>query len=177
MGRAKNDALEHGVLIAQDDQYFNNVPERYASLIPNPRYSNLKAGIDISITDSYDAAISTFSSVINAIIDYCNEDGVFTEESKAVLDSYLRKKNGSPGNDGGSGDGSANTIVTDPTIKNEELSIDESDINKSGTDGYKSQGVDEELMVPSVTAAAALGGWFCFRDWNFVCCRTRVSFK
>ena len=154
LGRIKDFALEQSDLISQDDQYFNSVPERYACLIPNPRYSGQKPYIDGLVTDGYDVAISTLTTVTNAIIDYCNEDGVFTEESKAVLDSYLRKKSG--GNKpGGGSDGASDSLDDEDdnlSALNNETSISDSDINKVGPDDNLS--VDEEMIISEAVGAA-----------------------
>lgn len=161
LGRIKNSALEQSDLIAQDDQYFDNVPERYACLIPSPRYDGQKPYIDGLVTDAYDAAISTLSAVTNAIIDYCNEDGVFTAESKAVLDSYLRKKSG-PGNDGGSGnDGGPSTLDDTDDSKletnNEAVNIRDSEINKVIPEGGGNLSADEEIVISEVAGAIGSG--------------------
>ena len=159
LSRIKNSALEQSDLISQDDQYFNNVPERYACLIPSPRYDGQKPYIDGLVTDGYDAAISTLSTVTNAIIDYCNEDGVFTEESKAVLDSYLRKKGG-PGNEDG---GEVPSTITDDSntnleASNEEVNIRDSEINKVLPDGGDNLSVDEKIVISEVAGDAISGG-------------------
>lgn len=161
LGKIKNSALEQSELIAQDDQYFNNVPERYSCLIPNPRYDGQKPYIDGLVTDGYDAAIATLSSVTNAIIDYCNEDGVFTAESKAVLDSYLRKKGGSGGDSGGVFGDSSGTLEDTEDIKleanNEEVNIRDSEINKVIPENGGNLSAGEEIVISEVAGTIGAG--------------------
>lgn len=124
------DALEYSKIVADADKCFDSVPKRYSSLIPSPRYSGIKSGIERSISGAQQTVCSEMNKTISAICDYCN-GGDFSEESQKHLDNILSsisntspsKKGGGGGGDGGGGGGAIDDSISGDNMFDENLEL------------------------------------------------------
>lgn len=156
----RDDALDKSQQIAKDDAYFDSIPSRYSSLIPTERYSSIRKGIDQTITAAYAIITGKITSITNAIIDYCNGDGIVSEESTQILDGLLNnaskkdKPNGDPtdpptkdnDDEGPSTPKNDPPQTTPPSENNNDIPINNNPDDNNSSDGDKNN--DEEVFIP-----------------------------
>ncbi len=154
----ENNALTYSYDVAMEDKYFDDVPERYKALIPEVRYNDIRQGIVDEISNLRSNFFNSVTSIENAIVDYCDGDGVVSEENSTVLNFYLSKNNPSPTPSPNSGPNSgpsldSNNSFNEDGLEDElkELGVDSSEIYESlGEDYYDIDVSDEEIVMSQV---------------------------
>lgn len=149
----ENDALTYSYDVATEDKYFDDVPDRYKKLIPEVRYEDIRQDIVDEIGDARTKFLNSIKSIENAITDYCDGDGVISEENKATLDFYLGQNNPSPNPNsspkGGTGGGNGSNSESD-SDEDENLEVESSEISQNSNEGYDAQITNEEIVMGQV---------------------------
>lgn len=140
--------------VLQEDKYFDSVPERYKSLIPSKRFSDLYRGITVQLSGANRRVLSQIGAITGAIQDYCSGDG-FSDETIAILNRESKYMS-SPGFSGDSGNSDVGIGVNSNSNsnKNDDLNNNELDSESIPTlpdDSINSGDLgldnDDELMV------------------------------
>lgn len=146
--------------IEANDGYFDSVPSRYESLIPDPRYADIKGEISQAFEDAHTELIATIDSISESILELSR--GELSDNGKLILDSWLRYKDspgipdddgGSPDSGGGIPDGGIGDIPVDNLNDNGDVAGENPDVGGNGDvdnleDDVKNLGTSEDYVIP-----------------------------
>lgn len=142
--------------VLQEDKYFDSVPERYKSLIPSKRFSNLYHGITVQLSGANRRVLSQIGAITGAIQDYCSGGG-FSDETIAILnrESKYMSSLGFSG-DSGNSDVGIGVNSNSNSNKNDDLNNNELDSESIPTlpdDSINSSnlGLDnDDVLIPTI---------------------------
>lgn len=153
--------------IEANDGYFDSVPSRYESLIPDPRYADIKGEISQAFEDAHTELIATIDSISESILELSR--GELSDNGKLILDSLLglaKPDKGAPANDtpydggdggpdsgGGIPDGGIGDIPVDNLNDNGDVAGENPDVGGNGDvdnleDDVKNLGTSEDYVIP-----------------------------
>ncbi|MDD5888125.1 MAG: hypothetical protein PUC82_01380 [bacterium] len=133
------------------DTFFESLPAPYKQLSPDPPFSKIKEGIESEIEAAEQQYKGKIEEVVDAIKDYSDGNGVYSDKSTEVLRKWVAfgtNPSGGPGND--SGGGPAVDIVPNDNLESsaENAIADVADDVTSPNDTSLTD--DEELSIPNV---------------------------